>query len=148
MAYSHIYIIPKTGPYNGGELWDKYGNLEFFANVDSLEDKVKDGGTDNELSIKAHKRLPYINSKVEISVPAHSRFVVTGVNQPKGARPGYTVTLQGGEEKRQFQYTGTLSCLYSWLKTTAKVQVTLYGPSGSPKDPIAAVTDSGFSQPT
>lgn len=147
MAYSHIYIIPKSGPYKGGELWDKFGNLEYFADVSSLSDKVKDGGTDNALEIAAHKRLPYINAKAEISVSKHTRYVVTGVNQPKGARPGYTVTLVGGDEKRQFQYTGTLSCLYTWLKTTAKHQITLYGPTGAPKDPIAAVTDAGKAEP-
>ena len=144
MAYEKIYIIPDqaAGKYKGGELWDRYGNFDYFADVEALAEKTSQGQSDKELTIQTHKRLPYLNSKAEISVKEHPRYVAMGINQPKGARPGYTVTLVDSDEKRQFQYTGTLSALYVWLKANAAVDVTLYGPTGAPKDPIALVDDA------
>lgn len=144
MAYEKIYIIPDqaSGKYKGGELWDRYGNFQYFADVEALAEKTSEGGKDVEITVAAHSRLPYINSKVEISVPQHQRYVVMGNSQPKGARPGYTVTLVDSDEKRQFQYTGTMSALYTWLKANAAVDVTLYGPTGAPKDPIDLVSDA------
>ena len=144
MAYEKIYIIPDqaAGKYKGGELWDRYGNFEYFADVEALTEKTSQGGKDMEIEVQAHSRLPYLNSKVEISVPKHTRYVVTGNSQPKGAKPGYTVTLVDSQEKRRFQYTGTMSALYTWLKANAAVDVTLYGPTGAPKDPIDLVSES------
>ena len=86
--------------------------------------------------MKAHSRLPYINSKVEISVQGYTRKVVTGVRQSKGALPGKRFTLVGGDEKRDFTTTATMSAIYTWLKTTAKMPITLYSESGTPYDPI------------
>ena len=145
MAYAHIYIIPDSGNMKGGELWDRYGNLEYFVDVTGLTDKTVAGGTDIEMEIPAHKRKPYLNAKALISVPAHKRYASVGINQPKGAKPGYTVTFSDSVEKRQFQYTGTLSGLYAYCKANAAVNLTIYGPTGAPKDPIAVV--EGVSTP-
>ncbi len=144
MAYSKIYIIPDQaeGKYKGGELWDRYDNFQYFADVEALTEKTAQGQKDKTLEVKAHSRKPYLNSKVETSIPKHPRYVAMGINQPKGAKPGYTVTLVDSDEKRQFQYTGTLSALYVWLKANAAVDVTLYGPTGAPKDPIALVGEA------
>ena len=139
MAYSNIYIIPDAGNMKGGELWDRYGNLSYFVDVTGLTDKTVAGGTDIEMDIPAHKRKPYLNAKALISVPAHKRYASVGINQPKGAKPGYTVTFSDSVEKRQFQYTGTLSGLYAYCKANAAVNLTIYGPTGAPKDPIAVV---------
>ena len=144
MAYEKIYIIPDqaSGKYKGGELWDRYDNFQYFADVEGLTEKVSQGQSDGEVEVQAHSRKPYINSKVETSIPKHMRYFAKGINQPKGAKPGYTITLVDSDEKRQFQYTGTLSCLYIWLKANAAVDVTLYGPTGAPKDPIALVSEA------
>lgn len=144
MAYEKIYIIPDqaSGKYKGGELWDRYDNFQYFADVEGLDEKTSGGQQDKEITVAAHSRMPYINSRVETSIPQHMRYVAMGINQPKGARPGYTITLVDSDEKRQFQYTGTLSALYVWLKANAAVDVTLYGPTGAPKDPIALVAES------
>lgn len=139
MAYAHIYVIPDAGNMKGGELWDRYGNLEYFVDVTGLTDKTVAAGTDIEMDIPAHKRKPYLNAKALISVPAHKRYASVGINQPKGAKPGYTVTFSDSVEKRQFQYTGTLSGLYAYCKANAAVNLTIYGPTGAPKDPIAVV---------
>ena len=143
MAYSHIYVLPDQATvYKGGKIYDRFGNLEFFADVTALEDEATSGGTDSVISVAAHKRLPYINSKAEISVPESTRNVVTGINQRKGI-PGYTITLVADGEKRQFQTTATMSAVYTWLKGSAKKSITLYGPTGAPKDPIPAASNDG-----
>ena len=138
MAYAHIFEIPDQGALKGGDLFDRYGNLEFFAAVDALTDKTK-SAKDINPSVKAHSRSPYMNAKGKISVSAHERFLSVGIRQTKGAIPGVTVTLQGGSERRQFQFTGTMSCLYAWLKTTAQVDILMFGPTGTPYDEILAV---------
>ena len=138
MAYSHIFVLPENAAYGSPEVYDRWGNLEHFADVSSLEDKVTDGGTDAVVSVKAHSRKPYLNSKVEISVPAQERNVMTGIRQTKGAIPGKTVTLVSESEERQFQVVGNLSGFYGWLMANNKVEVQMYGPSGTPYDPIAA----------
>lgn len=141
MAYEKIYIIPDqaSGKYKGGELWDRYGNFQYFVDVDGLPEKTSGGQVDKEIEVSGHARLPYLNSKAETSIPKHMRYVAMGINQPKGARPGYTVTFVDSDEKRQFQYTGTLSALYVWAKANAAVDLTIYGPTGAPKDPISLV---------
>lgn len=138
MAYSHIYVLPENAAYGSPEVWDKWGNLAHFADVTGLADKVTDGGADAVIPVKAHSRKPYLNSKVEISVSAQTRNVMTGVRQTKGAIPGKTVTLVSPEEKRQFQVVGSLSGFYGWLMDNNLVEVQMYGPSGTPYDPIAA----------
>lgn len=144
MAHEKIYIIPDqaSGKYKGGELWDRYDNFQYFADIEGLTEKTTQGQSDGEVEVAAHSRMPYINSKVETSIPKHTRYFAKGINQPKGAKPGYTITLVDSDERRQFQYTGTLSCLYVWLKANAAVDVTLYGPTGAPKDPIALVDEA------
>ena len=142
MSYAHIWVLPENAAYGAPEVWDRWGNLEYFATVDSLEDKVTDGGTDAVVSVKAHGRKPYLNSKVEISVKEQTRHVMTGVRQTKGAKPGQTVTLVAGDEKRQFQVVGSLSGFYGWLMTNRVTEVRMYGPSGTPYDPIPAPEES------
>ena len=142
MAFTNVFVIPDTSVYKGGDLYDRYGNLEYFADVSGLEDKTL-GGTDVVVSVKAHSRSPYMNAKGKSSIPSQTRYIMSGVRQSKGAKPGVTVTLSDGFEKRQFQYTGTLSGLYAWLKTTAKVDFFMYGPTGTPYDQIKAVAEGG-----
>ena len=79
-----------------------------------------------------------MGAKSKSSVSSHSRYSMQGVRQTKGAIPGYTVTFVGGDEKRQFQVTCTMSSLVKYVKDNAKMEVTLYGPTGTPYDPIPA----------
>ena len=72
------------------------------------------------------------------SVKGHTRYVSTGLRQSKGGYPGFTITLSDGIETRDFSYTGTMSGLVAWLKTSAKVDIQLYGPTGTPYDTITA----------
>ena len=143
MAYSNIFVIPDQGNYKGGDLYDRYGNLEYFAEVAALEDKTL-GGMDMVIPVKAHTRRPYMQAKSTISIPANTRYTVGGVRQTKGAIPGVTVTLADDAEKRQFQWTGTMSALYTWLEANAKVSFFLYGPTGTPYDQI--VPDGGLTR--
>ncbi len=141
MAYAHIFVIPDQGNMKGGDLYDRYGNLEYFADVDGLADKTKTG-VDTEQSVKAHSISPYMRSKGQISVKAHPRYASTQIRLTKGAVPGYTVTLQDSVEKRKFQWTGTMSALYAYLKANAAVEMTLYGKTGTPYQSIPVSSEA------
>ena len=141
MAYDHIYVIPDTLSAKGGDFYDRYGNLSYFADVSGLTDKTQ-GGYDITSNVKAHTREHFMRDPAPSNVSASTRFASYGVRQIKGAVPGYTVKLMSGDEDREFQYTGTMAGLLAWLKDNAIVIVTLYGPSGTPYDPIPVATQS------
>lgn len=141
---AYIWVIPDQGAMTGGDLYDKFGNLTYFADTAALTDKASTG-VDKVITVKAHSRNSFMRDPAPSNVTTSSRNVSVGIRRSKGALPGYTVTFLAdaglpGEEKRQFQYTGTMSALYAWLKTTAKMQVQLFGPTGTPYDPIPAAT--------
>lgn len=142
--YTHAFVIPDQGAMKGGVLYDKFGNLEYFADVSGLQDKTKTGA-DKQVQVGSQTVHRFMNSNGTFTRAATIRSLSVGLRQPKGALPGYTVTLESdkelpGDEKRQFQYTGTMSALVAWLKTTAKMEVWLYGPTGTPYDGIPAAT--------
>ena len=143
MAYQHIYVIPDQGSMTGGDFYDRYGNLEYFADVAGLTDKTQTGA-DKLINVKAHTRGSFMRDPAPSSVSASIASVSVGIRQSKGI-PGKTVTLMSdvglpGQEKAQFQWTGSMSALVAWLKTTAKFQVHLVGPTGTPYDPIPGAT--------
>ena len=142
-ATAHVYVLPDQTVYQGGKIYDRFGNLEYFADVSALSDEAASGGTDVVSEVKAHTRLPYMNSKAAISIPKHDRNVMTGVRQSKGALPGKRFTLVTALEKRDFTTTARMSAVYAWLKTTAKLDVTMYSEGGTPYDPIKAVENAG-----
>mgnify|MGYP000129677790 CR=1 FL=1 len=144
MLTNHIWIIPDQLQMRGGDLYDMWGNLTYFADTAGLVDKTRTG-VDKAVNVKAHTASRFMRDPApyQVSPTAYTRSYGNGRN--KGALPGYTVTFISdaglpGEENRQFQYTGTLSALVAWLKTTAKMQVQLFGPTGAPYDPIPAAT--------
>ena len=137
MTYQNIYVIPDQGAMGGGNLYDKFGNLSYFADVESLVNLTKTG-VDLSVSVSSYSRGRFMRDPSKSSVKATTRYLSSGLRQTKGAIPGYTITLESGDEKRQFQYTGTMSGLVAWLKDTAKVDINLYGPTGTPYDPIPA----------
>lgn len=144
MAYAHIYEIPDQGSMRGGDLYDRYGNLTYFADVTALVDKTQ-SGSDISVTKKQHTRSLFMNSATKVSVAATAYSTSVGLRQSKGAVPGYTVTIQDDNgllapEIRQFQYTGTMSALVAWLKTTAKMLLVVHGPTGTPYDPIPGVS--------
>jgi len=141
MAYAHIFIIPDQGNLSGGKLYDRFGNLNFFADVSALVDATRTA-QDVQSSVRQHQRSAFMGDPAPSTIPAHDRFLSTGLRQTKGAPPGYTVTFVSGDERRQFQWTGTMSALVAWLKTTANVAIDLFGPTGAPYDTVAAV-DAG-----
>lgn len=137
MTYSHIYVIPDQGAMKGGDLYDKFGNLTYFADVTALTDKTQTG-VDKQISRSAHTRDHFMGDPAPSSVVASTVNVSVGLRQSKGATPGITITLVSGDEKRDFGWTGTMSALVAWLKSTAKVTINLYGDKGTPYDPIPA----------
>ena len=136
MAYTNIWLLKDEGNYAGGKIYDRWGNLSYFVATDSLTDVTKTG-KDVVSTVKGHSRSTFMGAKSKSSVASHSRYSMQGVRQTKGAIPGYTVTFVGGDEKRQFQFTGSMSALVAYVKENAKVTVTLFGPTGTPYDPIS-----------
>lgn len=140
-ASTNIYELPDSTVYKGGKIYDRHGNLSYFADVDGLTDVVSSGGTDVQSEVKAHTRLPYMNSTSSISVPKHDRYVMTGVRQSKGALPGVRFRLESADESRYFTTTATSGCVYLFLKANAKVDLTMYW-TGTPYDPITAASET------
>ena len=129
--FLHAYVIPAVGAFKGGILYDKFGNLEFFADITGLEDLTKTG-EDKVISVGSSKVNYYMRSKGTYSRSATTAYKSVGVQISKGAIPGHTITLVSGTEKRQFQYNGNDSQLYAWLGENSKVIIDMYGPSGTP----------------
>ena len=141
---AYIWVIPDQGAMKGGDLYDKFGNLTYFADTAALTNKAATA-VDKQVTVKAHTRDSFMRDPAPSNVTTSSRSFTTGIRRSKGALPGYTVTFLSdaglpGEERRDFQWTGTMSALYAWLESTAKMQVQLLGPTGAPYDPIPAAT--------
>lgn len=135
MAYTNIWLLADEGNYAGGKIYDRWGNLSYFVETSSLTDVTKTG-KDVVSTVKGHSRSSFMGAKSKSSVASHSRYSMQGVRQTKGAVPGYTVTFVGGDEKRQFQVTCSMSALVAYVKDNAKIPVTLFGPTGTPYDQI------------
>jgi hypothetical protein len=135
MKVAHIWEIPDQGSMRGGDLYDTYGNLTYFADTTGLTDKTR-SGVDKQISVKSHTSSRFMRDPAPFQVSATVYERSYGGGRNKGALPGYTITFVSDaglpdEETRQFQYTGTLSALVAWLKTTANFLVDVYGPRGS-----------------
>lgn len=142
MSYLNIFVIPDQGNLKGGDLYDKFGNLSFFADTTGLVNKTQTG-VDLSVPVKASTRGRFMRDPAPYTVAATTRYVSMNIRQTKGGIPGVTITLVGQNvggpiERRQFGWTGSMSALYAWLKTTANIDMYLYGPTGTPYDPIAA----------
>ncbi|MAR14035.1 MAG: hypothetical protein CL681_29175, partial [Blastopirellula sp.] len=70
MKVTNIYVIPDTGTYKGGKLFDRWGNLSYFADVTGLEESDGDDA-DSTYSVKAHTRLPYMRAKGSMYGPVY-----------------------------------------------------------------------------
>lgn len=144
MKVAHIWEIPDQGATRGGDLYDTYGNLTYFADTTGLTDKTRTG-VDKQVSVKAHTASRFMRDPAPYQVSATVYERSYGGGRAKGALPGYTVVFISdaglpGEENRSFQYTGTLSALTAWLVTTAKMQVDVYGPTGALNATVPAAT--------
>ena len=122
----------------GGDIYDKFGNLSYFADVTGLDDKTQDGA-DKQVQVAGHRRKAFMRDDENREVRSHTRYLSVGLRRTKGGYPGVGITLSDGTETRDFSWTGTMSGLVAWLKTTAKVDIDLYGPTGTPYDTIPKV---------
>ena len=94
MTYAHIYEIPDQGNLKGGDLYDKFGNLSFFADVTALVDKTQTG-VDLTVAVKAFNRERFMRDPAPYTVSASTRYVSMNIRQSKGGIPGVTITLVG-----------------------------------------------------
>lgn len=144
MRTNHIWEIPDQLSMRGGDLYDMYGNLTYFADTSLLVDKTT-SAVDKAVTVKAHTASRFMQDPAPYQVAATAYTRSYGGGRNKGALPGYTVTFVSdgglpGEEKRDFQYTGTLSALVAWLKDEAKMLVEVYGPTGRLNATVPAAT--------
>ena len=133
--YQHAYVIPDGAKIKGGNLYDRWGNLSYFADVSGLEDKALTA-EDKETIVTGHQRRRFMNADGKSSVTSTTRYWTSGLRQTKGALPGVNLTLESGDELRTFTYDGNISGFVAWLKDNAKVDINMFGPSGTPYDPI------------
>jgi len=144
MKVAHIWEIPDQSSMRGGDLYDTYGNLDYFADTAGLTDKTATG-VDKAITVKAHTASRFMRDPAPYSVSATGYTRSYGNGRNKGALPGYEVVFVSdaglpGEERRSFQYTGTLSALVAWLKDEAKMLVEVYGPTGALNATVPAAT--------
>jgi len=139
MAVTNIYVIPDSSNIKGGDLYDKFGNFGYFADVTALEDKTTTG-EDKVSTVKTYSRNSFMRDPAPSSVDSHQRYFSTGLRRSKGGYPGFDITLSDGIETRDFTYTGTMSALVAWLKTKAKVDINMFGPTGTPYKTIPAAS--------
>jgi len=135
MKVSHEWIIPDQNLMRGGVLYDRWGNLTYFADTSGLTDRTATA-VEKTVSVKPSTAVRWMRDPAPYSRSATGYTRTYGGGRNKGALPGYTVTFIADagtitEEVRKFQYTGTLSALVAWLKTTAKFLVEVRGPSGA-----------------
>ena len=135
--YQHAYIIPDGAQIKGGVLYDRWGNFSYFADTAALVDKTQTA-TDVATPVTGFEREKFMRSNGKVQVSATTRYYTTGLRQQKGAIPGVPITLKSGVEKRAFMYDGNLSGLVIWLKDNALVDIDMFGPRGTPYDPIPA----------
>ena len=144
MYVQHIWEIPDQLGMRGGDLYDVNGNLTYFADTALLVDKTN-SPVDKAINVKAHTASRFMRDPAPYSVSATAYQRSYGINQMKGALPGRTVVFVSdaglpGQQKRSFQYTGTLSALNAWLGNTAKMLVDVYGPNGNLSMSVPAAT--------
>ena len=84
---SHAFVIPDVGPFKGGVLYDKFGNLDYFADVSGLEDLTKTG-EDLQISVNSANVSYYMRSKAKFTRKATTAYKSTGIQLLKGAIPG------------------------------------------------------------
>jgi len=143
MKADKIWVIPDQGTMRGGDLYDRFGNLEFFADVTALTEKTS-SSTDVQIDRKALSRSAFMRDPAPTSVPATSYTRSIGLYGSKGGYPGRAVVFVSdaglpGEERRQFSWTGTMSALVAWLKTTANMAIDIYV-DGTPYFTVPAAT--------
>lgn len=142
MTYQNIYVIPDQGNLKGGDLYDKFGNFSFFADVTGLVDKTQTG-VDLVVPVSASTRGRFMRDPAPYTVAANTRYVSVNIRQTKGGIPGVTITLVGQNvggpiEKRQFGWTGTMSAIAAFLRANSNIAINMFGPTGTPYDPIPA----------
>lgn len=135
MNVAHEWIIPDQNLMRGGVLYDRWGNLTYFADTSGLTDRTATA-VEKAVAVKSSSAVRWMRDPAPYSRQATGYTRSYGGGRNKGALPGYTVTFVSdvgtvAEEVRKFQYTGTLSALVAWLKTTAKMLVEVRGPSGN-----------------
>ena len=77
-----------------------------------------------------------MNDPAPFTRQSSTQLRTVGQGRQKGALPGSTLTLVAdaglpGEERREFQLTGSYGNFVKWLATTAKMQVDVYSSGGA-----------------
>ena len=145
MKAEKIYVIPDQGSMTGGELYDRWGNFDFFADVTGLDEKTSTA-VDKTINVASHERGSFMRDPNPSTVSAHSYSKSFFGLPGKGAYPGSTFTFVSFEDdgttvqKRDFTFTGTASALVAFLKTTAERDIDIYGQRGNL---VASVDDAG-----
>ena len=143
MKAAKIWVIPNQGTMRGGDLYDRYDNFEYFADTTALTEKVSQS-VDVQISRKALSRSAFMRDPAPASVAGTTYNRSVGLYGSKGAYPGRAVVFVSdaglpGEERRQFSWTGTMSALVAWLKTTANMAIDIHV-DGTPYFSIPAAT--------
>lgn len=144
MKVEKIYVIPDQNVLRGGDLYDRWGNFDFFADVTALQEKTSTL-VEKSYSVPSHERGRFMRDPNPSTVSSTQATRVFFGMPGKGALPGKTFTFVAYEDdgttlqKRDFTFTGSTSALVGWLTTASERVIDVYGERGNL---IATVADS------
>jgi len=127
---AHTFEVPGGKPCT---IYGETANINYFLHGD-LDPDAEVGPSNSQASVPAHTRRQYPGDTSTISVSASTReFLVDPSAKNGSALPGRTFVLKergGNEEKRQFTFKGRIMDLNAFIRSTASVDMYMYGPTG------------------
>jgi hypothetical protein len=116
-------------------IWGETANINYFLKT-PLTAAAAAGVSNKQATVAAHQRRQYPGDATPVNVSASAREFLFDPGARNGtALPGKPFVLVGdaglpGEERRQFTYQGRFVDLHAFLTSQAKMEVSLYSPSG------------------
>ena len=140
MAYETFILTKTAGMTKDIKLFTEFKeNWQYFFTETAMVPH-NPGSTDKVLTIKAHKRLRGPGDPNPIDVKQTQRFYARVAKTKGSARPGFEITVgekngspaatRPWRELRQFSILGNLMDLDAYIRSKAKMQITVWGPNG------------------
>ena len=140
MAYETFILTKSAGMTKDIKLYTEYKeNWQYFFTETSMVPH-NPGSVDKVLNVKAHKRMRGPGDANPYDVKTTQRFYARVAKSKGSARPGFEITVgeknvtvgatRPWKQLRQFSILGNLMDLDAYIRSKAKMQITVWGPNG------------------